>query len=235
LEQNGRVETAAQPAPAVAWHVFDEATTARIRQFCRGDGVTVNTFLLKHLTTAIRPFLEDQSAVVPWMIPVNLRGKVVRDRDTANYTSYVSVKVWPGEAAQSIHRNVYAALEQGGHWANWYAYDLGRFATHGMRKFLLKHELATAEWNLGGFSNLGEWDAGREIRQPECLGDWLFCPPVLRFQLVGAGCITFQNRLSLLVQAHPELTTSATVPRTWVGNWVREIELAMSAAVSKGD
>jgi hypothetical protein len=50
---------------------------------------------------------------------------------------------------------------------------------------------------------------------------------VLRFQRVGAGCVTFQNRLSLLIQAHPELTTSPAVPRSWMQDWVAEIKRAL--------
>ena len=36
---------------------------------------------------------------MPWMIPVNLRGKVVRDRDTANHSNYVTVRVQSYEMA----------------------------------------------------------------------------------------------------------------------------------------
>jgi NRPS condensation-like uncharacterized protein len=228
LERDGTTSSHSEPPPAVAWHVFDEATTLRVRQFCRHAGVTVNSFLLKHLTKAIRPHLENQSSKVPWMIPVNLRGPVVRDRDTANYSSYVSVKVQPDETVQDVHRNIYAALERKEHWANWHAYELGRFTTHGMRKFLIAKELATSQWNLGGFSNLGDWDPEKKITRPACLGDWLFCPPVLRFQRIGAGCVTFQNRLSLLIQAHPELTTNSAIPRTWIQNWIKEIVMDLS-------
>jgi hypothetical protein len=215
--------TSTQPPPAAAWHVFDETATAQVRQAGKKAGVTVNTFLLQHLTTAIRPDLADQSSPVPWMIPVNLRGKVVRERDTANYSTYISVKVRPGQPVRELHDNIYAALDRGEHWANWRAYELGRFATHGVKKFLLTHELATSQWNIGGFSNLGEWDSKKEITQPDCLGDWLFSPPVLRFQVIGAGCVTFQNRLSLLIQAHPELTADPAIPRAWMQNWVAEI------------
>lgn len=230
LEQNGTPVQSTQVGPptAVAWHVFDESATAQVRQWCRRSGITVNTFLLRHLNAAVRPFLQDHSAAVPWMIPVNLRGKVVRDRDTANYSSYISVLVQPDEALQSIHKKVHAALDRRDHWGNWLAYDLGRLAPHGMKKFLLAHELATSQWNIGGFSNLGEWDPDKQIRQPSCLGDWLFCPPVLRFQKIGAGCMTFQNRLSLLIQAHPELTTSPAAPCAWVRNWVDEINQALA-------
>jgi hypothetical protein len=83
----------AGPPRAVAWHVFDESTTTQIRLLCRKLGITVNSLLLKNLTKAVRPFLKDQSSVVPWTIPVNLRGKIVRDRDTANHSTDVCVRV----------------------------------------------------------------------------------------------------------------------------------------------
>jgi len=187
---------------------------------------------LKHLTKAIRPFLEDQSSVVPWMVPVNLRGKVRRDRDTANFSSYVSVKVKSYETPHDIHRNIYAALRRREHWANWYAFHASRFLTQGMRKFLITKERALSQWNLGSFSNLGDWDTEKEITRPECRGDWLFCPPVLRCQSVGAGCVTFQNRLSLTIQAHSELTTDPTITKAWVQNWVKEIEMDLASGLA---
>ena len=82
----------------------------QMRRVCRKAGVTINSFLLKNLTKAIRPFLEDQSSMVPWMIPVNLRGKITRDRDTANFSSYVGVKVQSYETVHDIHRSIYEAL-----------------------------------------------------------------------------------------------------------------------------
>ncbi len=223
----------ALPPRAVAWHAFDESSTTQIRRACRKNGVTVNSFLLKHLTKAIRPSLQDHASVVPWMVPINLRGKVARERDTANFTSYVGVKVCSYETVYDIHRSIYSALGRGEHWANWYAYDVGRPLTKGMRKFLLKQELAMSQWNLGSFSNLGDWDADKTIGISECEGAWLFAPPVLRCQLLGAGCVTFQNRLSLTIQAHPELTTSSAVTQGWVQNWVKEIEIDLASVFSE--
>ena len=225
----GSTDHPPQPPPAVAWHVFDEMTTTQIRRACRKAGVTVNSFLLKNLTKAIRPSLQDQSSVMPWMIPVNLRGKVVRDRDTANHSSYVAVKVRSYETASDVHRNIYEALRRREHWANWYSYQLGRFLTAGMKKFLITKELATSQWNLGGFSNLGDWDPEKRITQGDCQGAWLFCPPVLRCQVVGAGCMTFQNQLSLTLQIHPNLTIDASVARGWVSLWVKEIEMDLAS------
>ena len=231
LERGPASPQNAQPPAAVAWHLFDETTTTQVRRVCRKSGVTVNSFLLKHLTKAIRPFLADQSSVVPWMIPVNLRGKVDRGRDTANHTSYVGVKVKSYETVHDIHRNIYSALGRGEHWANWQVYQLGRFLTAGMRRYVAASDWAFSQWNLGGFSNLGDWDPEKKITQADCVGGWLFCPPVLRCQAVGAGCVTFQNRLSLTVQAHPTLTNDLGVVKLWVQNWVKEIEIDLASVL----
>jgi hypothetical protein len=229
----GQIESSAnnKPPAAAAWHVFDETETLQVRRTCRKAGITVNSFLLKNLTKAVRTFLEDPSSMVPWMIPVNLRGKVFGGRDTANFSSYVSVKVQSYETVHDIHKNVYTALARKEHWANWYAYGLGKFTTNGIRKFLLQKELATSQWHIGGFSNLGDWDADKEITQSECLGSWLFAPPVLRFQKIGAGCVTFQNRLSLLIQTHPEFAANPAVPKAWMQNWVKEIEFDVDSGL----
>ena len=187
--------------------------------------MTVNSFLLKHLTKAIRPYLADQSSIVPWMIPVNLRGKVDRGRDTANHSSYVGVRVKSYETVHDIHQNIYSALGTGEHLANWQMYQLGRFMTAGMRRSVASSNWAFSQCNLGGFSNLGDWDPEKRITQPDCVGGWLFCPPVLRCQALGAGCVTFQNRLGLTVQAHSSLTNDPGVVKAWVQDWVKEIEI----------
>jgi hypothetical protein len=88
-----------------------------------------------------------------------------------------------------------------------------------------------SQWNLGSFSNLGNWDSEKEITQAGCQGKWLFCPPVLRCQLIGAGCVTFQNQLSLMIQAHSELTTDSNLCKGWMQNWVKEIELDLASGL----
>lgn len=221
------------PPPAIAWHLFDEHASTQIRLVCRKGGITVNSFLLKNLTKAIRPYLDDQSSVVPWMIPVNLRGKFFRERDTANHTSYVGVRVQSFETVYDVHRSIYAALARGEHWANWYAYYSSRFLSARVRRFLVVKERAMVQWNLGSFSNLGDWDRERLITQEGCLGGWLFCPPVLKCQLVGAGAVTFQNRLGLAIQAHPDLTTDPSIPELWIQHWVKEIEIDVASGFAE--
>jgi NRPS condensation-like uncharacterized protein len=222
-----------QPPPAVAWHVFDANSTTQIRRVCRKASVTVNSFLLKHLTKAVRPSLRDQSALIPWMIPVNLRGKVARDNDLANHSSYVSVKVGAYDTVYDVHRNVYTALASGEHWANWFAYKGGLILPAWMRRFAVRTGRAVSQWNVGGFSNLGDWDPEKKITNAEAAGAWLFSPPVLRCQMIGAGCVTFQNRLSLVIQVHPELTTDSTVPAEWLANWIKEVEIDLVSVLAE--
>lgn len=221
--------TNSTPPRSVAWHVFDESSTTQIRRACRRGGFTVNSFLLKHLTKAIRPSLQDESSDVPWMLPVNLRGKVVRERDTANHSSYIGVRVRSYETVHDIHQNIYAALARREHWANWYSYKSGPLIGGAMRRYLVASGKGLPEWYIGGFSNLGDWDAEKKINQLSCQGAWLFCPPVLRCQLLGAGCVTFQNQLSITLHIHPELTTDPAVATGWVQNWVKEIDLDLSS------
>lgn len=232
LDGATRISTNTEPPTAAAWHVFDEATTTNIRHVCRKACITVNSFLVKHLTKAIRPFLADQSSTIPWMIPVNLRGKIKRDTDIENHSSYVSIKVRSYDTVHDIHKNIYAALIRGDHWANWFAYESSRLLSPAMCRMLIRTEKYMAEWHIGSFSNLGDWDAEKKITQPDCLGSWLFCPPVLRVQHLGTGCVTFQNKLGLLIQAHPELTTSPADPKAWMQNWVKEIEIDLASLLS---
>ena len=228
-----RPSTKSDPPSAVGWHVFDEASTTQIRRVCRKAGVTVNSFLLKHLTKAIRPFLKDQSSAVPWMVPVNLRGGVTRERDVENHSSYVGVTVRSYDTVHDVHRRIYQALGSGEHWANWMSYRSGVLLTAGMRRFLISIERCMSQWNLGSFSNLGDWDSEKRITQAECAGPWLFSPPVLRCQQIGAGCVTFRNRLSLTIQAHPELTTDPEVPKAWIQGWVKEIEMDLASLLAE--
>lgn len=216
------------PPRAIAWHVFDEVTTYRLRQNSHLLGLTVNTLLLHCLTRAIRPLFVDEGVAVPWMVPVNMRGGVSQYRDTDNHTSYVTVNIKPGMTPVDVHRHILLALSRGEHWGNWHAFKLGNLITASMRRFIARKGMAISQWNIGSFSNLGEWDADKTFSAPGVSGAWLFCPPALRTQMLAAGCVTFQGRLSVTIQAHPDLTTSAAAVNEWVESWVAGVEHALA-------
>lgn len=207
------------PVPATSWHVFSEEETELFRKASREKGVTLNSFLLKQLDSALREDLVNSRAGIPWMIPVNLRGQIVRTRDIDNHTSYLSVKVKPDESVKDVHSEIYRKLSTGEHWANWKAYAATRFVPAFLKRLMVRSGRATSEWNLGVFSNLGNWDPEKEIQNEEVSGAWLFGAPVLSFQTVSAGAMTFQGKLGLTIQVHPELTTSREIVDRWMEDW----------------
>lgn len=215
------------PPSAVGWHVFSEADTFKIRQASRAQGVSVNSFLMKHLDRAIRPSLSDPSEAIPWMIPVNLRGKIEQSTDSANHSSYVAIKINSYDGVRDVHDSIHQRLRKGEHWANWKSYEISKGLPDKQKRDLIDSYRAMSQWNIGSFSNLGVWDQECQIRDQYCSAPWLFAPPVLRCQLIGAGCVTYQNRLSLMIQAHPELSTSEDFAAFWMYRWFSEISFSL--------
>lgn len=202
---------------AVAWHHFTEAQTVAILEKCRRDRVTVNSHLLKHLDQAIRPEIRRADRRIPWMIPVNLRGHIYHTDDTENHVSCVFAQVGPDDSTKEIQEDILNRFGRGEHRANYFYLRLGRFLGHKTKVGILTKDRSKPAGNIGAFSNLGVWDAGKKIATDDM---WLFCPPVVAGQLLGAGCVTFQNRLGLAIQRHPGLTSSPEIASRWMQRWV---------------
>jgi len=213
------------PPTALAYHSFSASDTQKIRMASRRARVSVNSYLLRHLDRAVRLDFEDPSVESSWMIPVNLRGKVNCESDEGNHSSYIFVKVLASDNFFDVHSKTYRKLKSGYHWVAWNSYKMGRFLSSKMKSRVIKSDKALLDISHGGFSNLGQWDLEEKIQLKGLKGIWFFCPPVLRGQKIGAGCITFQNRLSLTLQLHPELATDPECARRWIRNWIREIEV----------
>jgi NRPS condensation-like uncharacterized protein len=226
LEQGPPVPDGELPDPVLAWHVFSEDQTRVLREAARVRSVTVNSLLMKHLDTVLRRDIVDPGAAVPWMVPVNLRGKVSRGCDTQNHSSYVSVRVAPGDTMQDLHAEIRRRLKRGEHWANWKAYSATRFLPPGMKEALVKADRAMAEWNFGLFTNLGVWDPEKRITHEYFAGTWMAAATVLRCQTVGAALMTYQGKLSLTLQVHPDVTTAQSVPDRWLAAWLDEVRQA---------
>ncbi|MEP2777638.1 MAG: hypothetical protein ABJQ29_09010 [Luteolibacter sp.] len=202
---------------AVAWHLFTEAQTQDIREKCRRQGVTVNSYLLKYLDKAIRPEIQRPHLPIPWMIPVNLRGDIKHPDDTENHVSCVDVRIAAEDSVAEIQQQIRRRLERGEHRAKHLILGFGKCLNHGAKvKFLAKDRTKPAG-GIGAFSNLGVWDSEKKI---ETTDSWLFCPPVVTGQLLGAGCVTFQNRLGLAIQGRSGLSSSPEIAAGWIQRWV---------------
>ncbi len=218
--QQGAQQTGA--SGAVAWHIFTEAETMDILAECRRNHVTVNSLLLKHLDQAIRPEILRPHMDIPWMIPVNMRGDITHVDDTENHVSCIEARIAPEDSAGSIQKQILLRLQRGEHRANHLLLGLGKVLSHRAKVKFLIRDRAKPAGNIGAFSNLGVWDADKILETDDA---WLFCPPVVKGQLLAAGCVTFRNRLSITVDLHPgqsspELT--GKLIRRWV-NGIRNV------------
>ena len=109
---------------------------------------------------------------------------------------------------------------------------LGQFTTHGLRKFLIAKELAMSQWNLGSFSNLGDWDSEKEITQRRLPGKLAVLPAGVALPTDWRGLHDVSKPVEPVIQAHPELTTDPAVPKAWMQNWVKEIELDLASGLA---
>lgn len=224
LETGPELPPGPLPDPVISWHVFEEEESTAIRTLAREAGVTINSYLLKHLDNTLREEIEDHAADIPWMVPVNLRGKIDRGRDTENHSSYLAIRISPKETVRDLHQDIYRRLDRGEHWIAWKGYTATRFLPQALKRLALKTDRAMTQWNLGLFTNLGVWDPDKTITDEDYRGAWVVLATVLRSQMVGAACITFQGRLSISLQVHPELTTSPAVPKRWMKGWLERIK-----------
>lgn len=198
----------------IAWHLFTEDETRSILDRCRELGVTVNSHLLHALDQAVRPEITRPERCVSWMIPVNLRGDVCYPDDTENHVSCVETQIAADDTPATIHRKVLHQLKRGEHRANHLLLNIGRIFTHRMKMNLLTKDRTKPAGNIGAFSNLGVWNQGNETDED----GWVFTPPVVLGQLLGAGCVTFRGRLGLATQGNTEKEQIELRMKRWVGN-----------------
>lgn len=186
---------------SVGWHLFTMEETRRIVARCRGMGVTVNSFLLKHLDEAVRPEIRRREARIRWLVPVNLRGDIQHNDDTENHVSGIEVCIAPGDSAVDVQAQILRRLARGEHRANHLLLMAGCILSHSAKVKCLRIGRTKPVGNIGSFSNIGVWNLNTATDD-----GWVFCPPVVSGQLFGAGCVTFQGRLGLALQGHSQGT-----------------------------
>ncbi len=69
-------------------------------------------------------------AAILWMIPVNLRGDINHDDDTANHVSYIEPRISADDSPRDIQHQIRQRLLRGEHRAVYFLLGLGRFLSH---------------------------------------------------------------------------------------------------------
>jgi hypothetical protein len=202
------------PSINITWHLFTKDETQAILDHCRELGVTVNSYLLHALDQAVRPEVTRSERNISWMIPVNLRGDICYPDDTENHVSCVETKVGANDTPAMIHRKILHQLRRGEHRANHVLLNIGRIFTHQGKVNLLTKDRNKPAGNIGAFSNLGVWNFEDQTSED----GWVFTPPVVLGQLLGAGCVTFQGRLGLATQGYTEKDQIESRMKRWIKN-----------------
>ncbi len=186
-------------AESIAWHLFTKDETQAILERCREQQVTVNSHLLHCLDQSTRPEIRSPEKKITWVVPVNLRGNIRYADDTQNHVSCVEVKIASTDTTQTIHRQILQRLERGEHRANFLLLTLGGILSHQAKVNFLTKDRAKPAGNIGSFSNLGVWNLDEKSNNAD---GWIFCPPIVTGQRLGAGCVTFNGRLGIATQGN---------------------------------
>ena len=207
------------PAP-IAWKVFTEEETAQIRNYCREQQITVNSYLLKLLDDTVRVECKHPELATTWFIPVNIRGDVSYEKDTENHVSGIEPILSEDDTAQDIQQQILQRLKLAEHRRNHLILELTKWWPLWLKVQYLTRSRKSQKGSIGSFSNLGVWDSKKTIDSSD---KWLFCPPVCKGQLLSAGCVCFQGQLSLAIQCHTDVQTGDEIVKKWMTNWVEQI------------
>ncbi len=195
----------------VAWHSFSARETQDIVKAAKNAGVSVNTFLLHHLDAVVKQ-LTPPATVRRWMLPINLRGAVTRERERMPHMAFLGVDLDDGASPLDAQSRIDALRAKAYHWGVWLLMKAGRLmGKEGMRRDIAKREAQQHGWT-GIFSNLGNWDI-------DGAHNWLFCPAISRVYPVGAGCITMNGRMALTLQLHDVLCENLLTSNSLLTAW----------------
>jgi len=197
----------------IAWHLFTKDETQAILDNCRKKQVTINSYLLHGLDRSVRPEIRSPGKKITWVVPVNLRGDIRHADDTQNQVSCVEVKIAADDSTQAVHHQILQRLQRGEHRANFLLLILGGILNHAAKVSFLKKDRAKPAGNIGSFSNLGIWKFDEKTNDTD---GWLFCPPIVTGQRLGAGCVTFNGRLGIATQGNS--------PSERMRRWVEKIQ-----------
>jgi len=218
----GSAPSDGRPSSNVGWTVFEPDETQALCAAAKSCGVTVNSWLLSRVARLVEERREVRAPRIGWVIGVNLRGAVALERATANHSTFLRLNLPRGAGARATHTLVEDALRRGLHWGSWDMMQAG-----GRLSDLAIQAAYEWEWRLPGkwvgmFSNLGRLHGGGPPGM-----SWLFAPPVHRVLPFGAGCLTWNGRLSLVVQLDPRIPAKIEPAQVWVDQWRQRLLTAV--------
>lgn len=218
-----KVEVSNRDLPCgIAWVSFSKEFTDLLIAHTKSKNISVNSFLLSALNASISPsLLKSPKALRNWMMPVNLRGRLLLENIYGNHSMWLDAELKENESAEKVHDIVHSQLKGGIPWLNYL------IATYILNKGM-KMDLDAQPHHCGTQSNLGVWPGPDNVAlNPSHSNDIsavLFVPPVQKSNLLSTGAISWCGKLGLALHVHPALTNSPDEIKTFLSAWVQLLQ-----------
>jgi hypothetical protein len=208
-------------------HGFNELETQAILLHAKSLGVSLNTLLLFNLNKSIEKFLLASPGDNIWLVPVNLRGPLIRKDITSNHVSFFPVRISPRLDVKKLGEITVLNIKRRCHWLSWYFINLvgkkrGRKGVYD----LVKKNLDGQRTIVGIFTNLGVWpqrdDLAAMKAHADQVGDkktWFVSTNNTPAVPVGGGAMTWFGRLGILVQVHPRVAKDQQIGGRIMQDW----------------
>ena len=205
--------------PAYAWTVLDSGRARALQASRKAVKASVGGYLLSCLNAGLTPLLSHDDGPALWVVPVNMRGVVRRRRPLANHLSFVPILLREEDGPRAATRQIRARLADGSHFLlhsaasavasiDYFAPSVTAFAD------------CLRGRSVGLFSSLGAW----QVTGLDKGTAWILSPPVTRFLPLGAGVVTVNGALGLMLQAYPSLTMQDSEVNEWLQAWIDQID-----------
>jgi hypothetical protein len=209
-------------APADACRLLTEAQTNRLKEASRRQGVAMTALLLQTLNATVTPLVSRATAAATWTVPVNMRGGVRVESETANASSLVNIEVPLAASSRQVEGILRAAMQENLHWGKWDQVNLMvRFGERTLRKKVKQYYAGGRASRVGVFSNVGAWKADL----PGDVGIVGY-GPATRMDPLFVGTITVNGKLCLSMRAHALLGATSEDVKGWLGAWFEALQLA---------
>jgi len=202
--------------PAFAWTLFSAADTLTLRAGARSRGVSLNAWLLWGLAESCLAHLAPGREGAAWIVPINMRGAVPGERDTANLASILDVSFSLPTRPQAVDAALRKERRKLAHFGAWQLLQMVGRLPPWVRQAVVRHEANVPKH--GSFSNLGQLGPLHGT-EPDAREWWMVFNPVIRSRPVGMACLTWQGRMAVTLQLHPALNRSERETRDWLSTW----------------
>jgi hypothetical protein len=202
--------------PALAWTLLSAADTLALRASARSRGVSLNAWLLWGLAESCLGHLAPGRKGTAWIVPINMRGAVPCERDTANLASILDIAFPLPTHPQAVDAALRTERRKLGHFGAWQLLQLVGRLPPWVRQAIIRHEANVPKH--GSFSNLGQLEP-LNTAASDVAEWWMAFNPVIRSRPVGMACLTWQGRMAVTLQLHPVLNRSEGEARDWLSTW----------------